>query len=399
MCKFLTNKKAEKNKKNRTSPAKNRENLRKSMQEIPFSLPATSSFVVIKGSARNKERILGAISRSVSVYKPTVVGGFLYFAVKIKDKAKTFAICDNLCYNIDIYWEIGLKFWLMTAVSRIGLPIGALICICVAMVLSNFIWKIEVVGNLQISDTVIQSLLKENNICVGTRKNIDLNGLAGSLNALDGVEDTVVKIVGTTLKIEVVESVAFQPPNVIPSTQIVSNFDGVVTKIVVRSGTAAVKIGDVVRRGDLIIKGEFVNQAGETVPVIADGEAYGEIAYSEHKVVSTVVVSPVTVSKKRLTSIRLFGIRIGARLPSGYQTVATTKKLWLIPIKITTYDCKKIEMVEQKVSLDDQKTQFVKEIALKYGVVDGTTEINSVALAENIYRLNCYVRATVRLTE
>ena len=267
------------------------------------------------------------------------------------------------------------------------------------MVLSNFIWKIEVVGNLQISDTVIQSLLKENNICVGMRKNIDLNGLAGSLNALDGVEDTVVKIVGTTLKIEVVESVAFQPPNVIPSTQIVSNFDGVVTKIVVRSGTAAVKIGDVVRRGDLIIKGEFVNQAGETVPVIADGEAYGEIAYSEHKVVSTVVVSPVTVSKKRLTSIRLFGIRIGARLPSGYQTVATTKKLWLIPIKITTYDCKKIEMVEQKVSLDDQKTQFVKEIALKYGVVDGTTEINSVALAENIYRLNCYVRATVRLTE
>ena len=389
MRKSLTRTKSEKTKKTRILSEKERKIFNESKAEIPFALPLSSSFLVIKGSARNKERILGAISRSISVYKPTVMGGFLYFAVKIKDKAKTFAICDNLCYNIDIYWEVGLKCWFRRVLGRIGVPIGALICICFAVALSNFIWEIEIVGNHQVSDVVIRSLLKQNDVCVGSKKAIDLVGLAGMLNALDGIEDSVVEIVGTTLKIEVVESVVFQPPNVSSATQIVSNFDGVVTKIIVRSGTAMVKIGDVVKCGDVIIKGEFVNQAGEIVPVTADGEAYGQIAYAEHKVVSTLVASPVVVDKKRFTTIELFGLSIGAKLPRGYQMVSLTKKLWFVPIRITTYYCQKVDNVEQERSLEEQKIEFCRDVSLKYGIVDGTTEINSVNLAKNIYRLNC----------
>ncbi len=367
--------------------------------ESPIRLPFYKPYAIFKGSQLNKERLFNALTREgVSVYKPSVRGEQLYFAVNLKDKSKTFAICDKLCYNVSVYWENGIKRLFEGILYRVGIPAGALLLIAAALMANTFVWKIEISGNEKVDSVVIQRFLEENNIRVGGKKNFQPQALALMLNGIDGIEDTTVQLVGNTLKISVVESTEFLPPDQELRTSVVSDFDGVVTRIIVNSGTAAVKIGDVVKKGDVLIKGEFINQAGEAVEVAAKGEVYGQATYSAHKTVSTVSVEKVYGKPKKKTRVGIFGIGIGRlRLPSGCEGATQTKKLWLVPLRITTLTYRKVTLVTRERDIEELKAEFIKETRLRYGVINGKEDVNVRQLSQNTYRINVYVTAEIRL--
>jgi len=374
---------------------------KKPILDVQFNLPFTRSYVVIKGNLQNKERLFHALTKEkIVVYKPTIKEKFLYFAVNVKDMEKTFAICEKLCYTILIWWDIGLKNLFSNILCKVGIVVGLLLGIIAVMVSNLYVWKIEITGNQKLDDVVIQRFLKENNIRVGTKKNFSTTNLTIKLNELDGVEDSVIRIVGTTLKIDIVESTSFIPPDTQVKTEVLSDFDGVVTQIIVNSGTAAVKIGDIVKKGDVLIKGEFTNQAGDVVSIPAKGKVYGTVAYSAHKVVSTQCVKKTYGKVNTKNTLSIFGIKIGrAKVPNGYECKANTKKFFLLPIKVTTYTYRKVNFVTQQTSIDKLKDDFIKETQLKFGFLDGQIETNVIMMAQNIYRINVYITVQTLLSK
>lgn len=77
---------------------------------------------------------------------------------------------------------------------------------------------------------------------------------------------------GTELMIRIVEGHAENDtPQAAVGNNIVATRDGIIESIVTASGTPVVSPGEVVRKGQLLIKGEERTKGGETRPVLADG--------------------------------------------------------------------------------------------------------------------------------
>ena len=83
---------------------------------------------------------------------------------------------------------------------------------------------------------------------------------------------------GMTLRITVVEGVASgETLTYLGSGDVIAARDGVVDRVVTVAGTARVKAGDVVRKGDVLILGEERTSEGELRQVSARGKVYARV--------------------------------------------------------------------------------------------------------------------------
>lgn len=242
---------------------------------------------------------------------------------------KTFAILDKLCYNYTVVQSFGLSRMFSWWLSRVGLILG-LVCFSVLLALSNgFIWRINIDTGEKVSKDAIIKTLKTHNIFVGgTKNNIDKRYLRGVLNSIDNVLECSIELKGNTLNIKIIESTDYlAPDNDNTQSDMVSNYDAIVTKVVVNSGTANVQIGDKIAKGHTLISGYTLNSAGEKISECkAKGKVYGTVIFSKSKIFSTTEYKYVLTGKKKTsTSINLFGWTIKGKAVGFNSCVSETK--------------------------------------------------------------------------
>ena len=116
-------------------------------------------------------------------------------------------------------------------------------------------------------------------------------------------------------------------------SKIVADRDCIITRVLVYSGTALVKAGDVVKKGDTLIEG-YIDTAHDTeenerLTVPADGLVYAETAYVKRITIGDKVIETRRTGESwKTTDIYLFGKLIGkSKLPEyeQYQTVEEEK--------------------------------------------------------------------------
>lgn len=156
--------------------------------------------------------------------------------------------------NIKIY---------LTLISGLGISFGIIIF------LSFFIWKIDIVGDKHISPYEIRQVMNEIGITRGVLKHkINIEDIEEQIVFKNkNVLWSKVRIQGSTLKVEVVESL--RPPVIeIDNSlgKIVAAKDGEVIRVYSQSGTTVVKKGDIVKKGDLLIDG-YQGKEGSTYEV------------------------------------------------------------------------------------------------------------------------------------
>lgn len=174
--------------------------------------------------------------------------------------------------KIRILKKKGSYFFLKKNKNRYGLLIGLIIFILGLFVLSRFIWQIEINGNIYYSDEVILDYLRENNVKTGSIAIIDDEALEiGIRDAFDRIIWVSASIDGTKLTINLKEN---NTNAIIAESEsirdIVASKDGVIESILVRSGTAIVKPGDEVKKGDILVTSKVVciNEFGEEMKTI-----------------------------------------------------------------------------------------------------------------------------------
>ena len=153
----------------------------------------------------------------------------------------------------------GLPEILLRYKRRPGIIVGALIAVMICLYFSGIVWNIEVIGNESISDAYVLALLEERGLVPGVRRSmLDLDELARDII----VNDTAIGFIsvnfrGTCAYVEVKE---YTPPQTgvnksdMPCN-ICADRDGVIVSLDIYSGAGAVKIGDTVKQGDLLISG------------------------------------------------------------------------------------------------------------------------------------------------
>jgi len=225
-----------------------------------------------------------------------------------------------------------------------------------------------------------------NGLWVGVSKNsIKLDEAENAIcNSMPNVNYAIVAIKGCTVFVTVypketpTEIVDYTKPNSIYATQ-----DGVISRILLISGTARVKVGDSVKKGQLLIEGVRTFPDGSTEPVCAVGEVFatvgikGESRFDDFK---TQLVKTQEFTK--FHSLQLLNFDSAKKIGQIYdnQIVETAQStLFPLPVKIVTTTVYRAEETKVKQNIDDCR-ETCRQEALSYALskLDGKkyTDVN-----------------------
>lgn len=310
----------------------------------------------------NQNRLLNElVKEGVTVYEAQRVSP-RQLRVKITSQSlpKTFAILEKFCYNYTVEKKLGLPAMAAARVTRLGVIAGLIAVIALYALSYGFIWRVKIDGNAKVDTLTITRALNEQGIKTGTSKAaIDCLEVESLLRKLDGIAEASCVKKGTTLHISVMESLDYVPRPSDDNRVILSAYDAEVTRYTVRSGTAAVKVGQRVAKGGVLISGDVLGTEGQVISSVrADGDVYGKVVFSERVAVAKngLRLKP-TGAKKKSTVLRLFGLNIGKPF-GGYEysrAVYSHSRLSPLPIEVTSVVTE--ELAAESYELTDEQAR------------------------------------------
>ena len=324
--------------------------------------------------------------------KSTIV----YINTGIKDFKRLCRIARECKCKIQIKEKKGLPF-ILNRYRKRKIFVGLLAIIFIALfMMSKFIWNIEVKGNTRISKIEILEELSKNGLKIGTYKGkINANSVINKIR-LDR-EDIAwigIDIEGTNAIVEIKET--SKAPEIINENEycnIISNKEGMITKINVQNGTAVVKEGDIVKEGDTLVLGYLEGKYTGIRYVHAKADIEAKIWYSKKEKVflkQQIQVPTGATEEKYTLNINNFKINFYKTLSKfeNYDTINENKKLKLLsnfylPIEIikkTNYEYKyeeKIYTEEELAKLTEEKIEkdLDEKVSQKENIINKQTNI------------------------
>ena len=276
---------------------------------------------------------------------------------------------------------------------------GILFVVILALLIvsSNYIWNIEISGNVKITNQEILQSLEESGLKVGLSKNdIDINAVISKIR-LDR-EDIAwigITVKGTNAIVKIKE--AAKAPEVIDENKfcnIVANKTGMITKINVQNGTANVKVGDIVEEGDILVNGYLEGKYTGTRYVHGAATVEAKIWYTKKEKAMLKQQIPVqTGNEEKKYSIKLKKNQINLFKTLSkfekYDTINENKKIILfsnfyLPIEVVKITNK--EYVLQDVTYtNEEQTQILTEKLKKELLKEIGEQKNIVNVNVNTY--------------
>lgn len=292
--------------------------------------------------------------------------------IGLKDFKRLKPIAKKTKCRVKMQKKKGLPFLLNRYKKRKIFLIFFLLIILVTVILSNFIWNIEITGNENISSEEIQKLLEENNFKIGkckiglkTKDVIQNIRLERSDIAWLGIE-----IEGTNATVKIVE--ADLKPDIIAEDEycnLIATKDGMITKVIAQNGTPLVKEGDIVTKGTVLVGGWLEGKYTETNYVHANGDVQAKVwYYQKEKIPLKQLQKTKTGRKENKYSVKINNFKInltkGVSKFKKYDTIETSKKLKLfsnfyLPIEIYTKAFEEYE--EKELIYTPEEAQIIGE--------------------------------------
>ncbi len=225
-------------------------------------------YVTVIVHGENAEKFLNmCVDRNILLWDIRMLSEKTYtvcMSIKAYKKTRHFAIATAT--SLKLSKKQGVPFLIYRLKFRKGIIVGLVLSLVLFLSLTSFVWRIDVVGNERVTKEEILNALNKAGFKKGTlRYGIDEAMLQNKvLLDLKELSWMWVYVKGTRAVVDVRERV--DPPEMIQSdttSNIVAERDGLITEIVVRNGNANVKVGDTVKKGELVISG--------VVPIGEDG--------------------------------------------------------------------------------------------------------------------------------
>lgn len=296
-----------------------------------------------------------------------------YTNIGIKDFRTIGKIAKSTKCKVKIKSKKGLPF-IFNKYRKRKIFFAFLLLLTVSIIsLSNFVWNIEVTGNVNISKEELLENLENQGLKLGKLKSkIDTKEIVSNMRlerndlAWIGIE-----IKGTNAIVKIVE--ADKKPAIIDEEDycnIVATKSGIIVKVNAGNGTPLVKEGDTIKEGSLLIGGWLEGKYTGIRYVHANGEVKAKVWYTEKEKIDLKQVKfehTRIEENKYSVSINNFRINFYKTLSKlkNYDTIEEIKKIKLfsdfyLPIEIiktTNY-----EQVEKSV---EYTVEEAKQIAIQ----------------------------------
>ena len=297
----------------------------------------------------------------------------IFLNIGIKELKEVVKFAKKTKCKIKIRNKKGLPFIINKYRKRKVFIISLVLIILGIWASSNFIWNIDIDSETEIPN--IMQDLEEAGLKTGILKTkIDTKDIINKINIKR--EDLAwmgIELKGTNAIVKIVK--ATEKPEIIPkdkNSNIVSNKQGVVTKINAQNGTAQVKPGDVVTEGTVLIGGWMEGKYTGIRYVHAEGEVEAKVWYTKKitiKYNTTETRETGEFENKFKIKFNKFEIFLNKRVSKFkiYDTIETEKKFKLfsnlyLPISIVKITNKELENIEKNYSVEEAKNLGIQEL-------------------------------------
>lgn len=202
-------------------------------------------------------------------------------AVSFACSGRAASVLEKLCVargvQIEVLSAFGLPYLCYRYRKRAGILLGTLLSIALMILSQSYVWDVRVTGNTTMTDSEVIAELKACGFGVGSY----IPGFrAGELEtrvliASDRISWIAVYLDGTVATVQVVEH-AGKPPSEDTSkpANLVAAFDGQIEVLELYRGDCIVKVGQAVKKGDLLVSGIYDSQTQGCRYTRASGKVY-----------------------------------------------------------------------------------------------------------------------------
>ncbi len=173
--------------------------------------------------------------------------------------------------------KCGLPFFIHKLGTRKIFVAGLFFSLGFWYISANFVWRIEINGNLQITEEQLIDYLERNDVVIGAlKKRIDIEQLEKNIRMeFSEITWTSIKFDGTVLYLDIKENDGIKVIEQVEegAYDLVSNTEGEVFSMVVRAGVPKVKQGDSVTVDMVLVEGK--------IPIYNDDGTVREYLYEK----------------------------------------------------------------------------------------------------------------------
>lgn len=311
-------------------------------------------YIKVRISGNNPERFLSLLTGL----------GIYYWNLKNEDGQYTLNMvarnffklknpANKTATRVKILEKKGAPFHTMKYKKRHGIIFGLATFVVIILVLSGFVWTIDVTGNKTVQSELIYNTLSELGVKRGTyiRK---INFIAIEERLILKVPELSwagISLNGSKLSVEVRERV--KKPDILPEgipCNIVARKDGFILSMNVYSGQKMLKKGDSVVKGDLIISGILTDKNGNTALTHSKGSVIAQTEETREYIIPLKeTIKDYTGVNKKYYNLHFFSSKLPLHFKIKNQQkldiVTTRKNLSLLSIN-SFIDIEKLECKE-----------------------------------------------------
>lgn len=294
--------------------------------------------------------------------------------VRKSDLKYLYHTADITICELHIIQYHGLPFLLKKHRKRYGLLIGAVIWGAAVWYLTGFVWNIRVEVPPYINEYELRQEMKEYGMYEGARlKSFDTEYVKNKLFVNDGrISWITINIMGTEAEIKVSPKTNELPQDKPSASNIKSNANGTVTRIEVRNGTAQIKTGDGIRKGQMLVSGVMEYTDGSFKLVDSEAQIYAKIRRN----ITLKIPKKYDVWQEKNESVDKLSINImGLELPltlngipkGNYIMQSEKQQLDLLQNKVPVYFLKEhfMQYTKKKITLNDAQAEKLLKNKLK----------------------------------
>jgi len=273
-------------------------------------------YVKIEIAGFSVERFVSqATSRGAIFWDMQRLGAkFVAFVTK-KDFARLEELSQKTGTKIVAKAVLGLPYMMLRLKKRILLVLGGILFVASLLLLTSFVWRIDIVGTQRIDNGEIMAFLEENGLAFGSlRRNIAYREIESALILeFSDIAHVSLNITGTRALLSITEAIATEEfLDTSQPADIVSKKDAVIVYMATTAGQPHFVPGDVVRAGDVVVGGRLVLGSAEEGNLSyaythAVSEVWGRVYYAME------IEIPLTYFEKTFTNrvSRGYTIQIG----------------------------------------------------------------------------------------
>lgn len=288
-----------------------------------------TGYILFSGSGGFPERFLNLCAKNgISIWDAKSTDGRLKAKTNLAGYKKIRLPAKRSGMKIRMIEKRGLPFLLQPYRKRKGILVGILLSAAVLTLLNATVWTISVEGNENFTEEQILDLAESYGIRPGAfKKNIDIKAIREDIKStVDGINWFSINMNGCHVSLRVSET---QGKNEIIDRQtpcnIVSDVDGEVLKLDAYEGTAALRPGSAVTKGDLLIGGVIEKSDGSASFVHARGTAIIRTNRTATSEIPYELPCAVIQQEDIRRSVMLFGIEIPLGLAPAGNTVRSQR--------------------------------------------------------------------------